>query len=182
MMESLPQARSSFQKALADVKQRESKARSAGKAALSHAEADLRAKLGASKTQARALMLQARRDTIYAAVAAESHAKQALDAAKAKLATLQQVPHDAPQEEVVLKMPPLPHEEAVEPPLPPLAEAVEPTRTVEPLAVDVAAKMMVEGELSTEGVHLAAPQLPHKSKPDTDFERLLAHPGEHFHP
>jgi len=190
MMESIPKVRASFQKALADVSRREMKAQSAGKAALSHAKADLRVTLGASKAQVRALMLQARRDAAHAAVMAESHAKRALDDAKAKLASMQEVPHGAPrkeavvphgapQKEAVLKIPP---PLLKMPPLPGRVKTVEPA-TVEPLAVDVAAKQMVEGKDEHVAAQVAAPQLSsYNSKPDADFERVLAHPGEHFHP
>jgi len=188
------------------------KAQSAGKAALSHAKADLRVTLGASKAQVRALMLQARRDAAHAAVMAESHAKRALDDAKAKLASMQEVPHGAPRKEAVVQhgAPPkksvvphsAPQKEAVVPhgapqkeavlkipppllkmpPLPGRVKTVEPA-TVEPLAVDVAAKQMVEGKDEHVAAQVAAPQLSsHNSKPDADFERVLAHPGEHFHP
>jgi hypothetical protein len=167
MMESIPP---SFQKALAEVRQREKKAQRFGKAALLHAKSDLHKKLGASKAQAREVMLQARRDTMHAAVVAESHAKWALDHAKAKLAALQQVPHEAP----LLRMPPVPaHVESF--------DSHGPTRLVEPVPANVAARQIIEGDVNVNDITEAPqPSSSYNSKAHADFEAVLSHPGEHF--
>merc|ERR1711881_705027 len=103
----------------------------------------------------------------------ESHAKRALDDAKDKLGAPQQVPHGAPQEEAVLKIPPAAPPLLKMPPIPRRAKTVEPaTATDEPLAVvDAAAKHMVEGEGAFVAAEVAAPRPApyYNSKPDEDF-------------